>query len=212
MPPTVCPVSDAAQACQVTLAAAARIPPAAGQSFLEFRLLTAEDVLGVEVSGSATNYARTMTARWAETSSANCSDVDNGRLLPANWEGGHTARVLFEQPVQAGVLRIYPQDTSMGAASALLELSADAVVRRCGNIAGPQTDDERCNDLKCRSYCYRMLSCEGSWKDYCEQQKEQEQSCDVDCSFTTGIGRRDLGAIVSTAMILVAVMHGPPQM
>merc|ERR1712216_141189 len=62
---------------------------------------------------------------------ARCN-VDNGKLLPANWEGGHKARVLFGQgPVQARLLRIYPNTTVGDASWVLRELSAVPVVRRC---------------------------------------------------------------------------------
>jgi len=184
---TLCPASDEAQACIIeSVTAASSLPPAAGQPWLELRLASVEQVVGVEVRGSTTRYAKTITATSAEaTGSAIFANIDGGRSLPANWEGGHAARVLFEQgPVKAQVLRLQPQSTTPASAlSKLSELSARVIVERCRINLGPQTSQEKCDDLKCRAYCYRTLSCEGAWVSYCEQQRETQQSCDVRCSY-----------------------------
>lgn len=204
-PASICPASDAAQACRTEVAVAeAAVPPSAGKPWLELRLAAAEHVLGVEVRGGASSYAKTMTAMFAagSGSSASFAPVDGGQLLPANWEGGDTVRVLFGQgPIEARSLRLYPNHTA-GGASAPPELAAEVVVKRCGGPAGPMTPEGRCNDLKCRAYCYRKLSCEGEWETYCGQRKAQEESCDVDCSSAMRAGGRShAGAVAAAALI-----------
>merc|ERR1711974_517085 len=113
------------------------------------------------------SYAKTITATWSADDNSSHEDIDGGQALAANWEGGHPAQVLFGQgPVKAQALRLYPIITASGS-SVLSELSATLLVRNCSKPSLPQTSTERCDDLKCRAYCYKTLSCKGSWLNYC---------------------------------------------
>jgi len=114
--------------------------------------------------------------------------------------------------VKARTLRIYPNITvGVSSSSVIEELSAVAVVKRCVSELGLLTEEARCNDLKCRSYCYRSLDCEGMWVDYCEQEREKGQLCDVDCSYATKIGglHRHVGSMLGAALILGHVLLAP---
>lgn len=202
-PAALCPASDAAQSCRlVSVAAKTILPLSATQPWLELVLPSTEEVVGVDVQGAKTRYAKTVTATCAESTatSANFVDIDSGLSLAANWEGGHPARALFAQgAVKARVLRVYPNITSGGLGST--SLSATAIVRRCTSPpdAEPTSASGKCADLKCRAYCYKALSCEGSWLDYCEIRKEQLEKCDVECSHATSW---HVGAFAVMALIM----------
>lgn len=211
-PATVCPTSVAAQACRNELAVATSTMNLTGaHPWLELRLPSDEHIVGVDVQGAATRYAKTMTVMWSGVNStgvgSSFAHVDSGQLLPANWEGGHTARVLFEQGVvKARLLRIYPNTTVGDSAWVLRELMATAVVRRCASPV-VLTDKDRCDDLKCRAYCYRTLSCKGSWLNYCQSQMETEQVCDVDCSpATRAASLHCLGTITVFLFAIISAM------
>lgn len=183
-PTALCPVSDEAQACQMVVVGGEVLPIDLQQSrsWVELRLTTAEEVHGLEVHGAEKNYARTLNVSWASAFMFPFKSIDNGRLLPANWEGGHKTRVLFNQgPVQAGALRLYPKNV---VGQSPPPLSASLLVRRCfDEPPGPGTSAGKCLALKCRAYCYRSLNCDGGWVDYCEQQRRSlEEACDVACS------------------------------
>merc|ERR1719359_161667 len=63
---SVCPASNEAQACQTrSIPAHTSVPPSSEKPYLELALNYTEDVIGVEVRGSATNYAKAITATWS---------------------------------------------------------------------------------------------------------------------------------------------------
>jgi len=147
---------------------------------LTLELNQPERVVGIQVRGEGSSWARRVQVSGVSPAGQFLL-VDEGRPLAANWDGVHTVRSYFQNPVETIAVTLDPQEVE---GSPVQTFTADALVERCdaAPVAAFYQQLRVCDALKCQAYCHKACGCEGEFQDFCNRNKAADPTCTVDCS------------------------------